>query len=496
MLHKAQHFVKRKGEDEKYQMENSLRHLRLRNARRLGNVERQYLRSPYLNLSLCARIRGDVSENDLRRALAKVRIIHPLVGAKVVFDEGGGTWFSTDDVPGPMLRIMPRKSDSQWFSEVQYESSIPFDPSVGPLIRFVLVYSPEVSDLIVFAKHEICDGMALAFLIRDILMHVADPLLEAKTIVPPLYANCFPKSFKRAIIHNILKPLIFLANKRWSKSRWIFDQEDYLNIHKAFWDRYTYNIVLLQLEKDETQRLIETCRNYEITVGSATMTAYVAALNNVCGRFKGHQKFVGISYDLRNRIGKPVGDAFCLFIGSFQFKFDYDPKKSFWENARTFHQRARKKLDAGDVYGLVPEFDRFDPTLIADAGNFVLYAKDVPEESSRYDKLSSFARDKNNIAFQLFKLIFSTLPGTWIANLGRLDFPETYGGLTLERMFFAPQSSSTLTGVSVGSRMTFALNYMEDSFEGVEVQKATQIEVRNRMLEYLGFPEKTNNSSL
>ncbi len=87
MLHKAQHFVKMKGGDKKNQMENSLQHLGLRNARKLGNVERQYLRSPFLNLSLCARIRGDISENDLRGALDKVRVIHPLVGAKVVIDK-------------------------------------------------------------------------------------------------------------------------------------------------------------------------------------------------------------------------------------------------------------------------------------------------------------------------------------------------------------------------------------------------------------------------
>jgi len=161
-----------------------------------------------------------------------------------------------------------------------------------------------------------------------------------------------------------------------------------------------------------------------------------------------------------------VGDAFCLFVASFQFKFDYDPKKPFWENARTFHRRARKKLDARDVFGLVPEFDRFDPTLIADAGNFVLHAKDVPKGFSRYDKLSAFARDKYNIAFQLFKLINSAFAGTWASNLGRLNFPETDGSLRLERMFFAPQSASLLSGVSVGGRTTFALNYMEDSLGG------------------------------
>lgn len=107
----------------------------------------------------------------------------------------GGIWFSTDDVQGSMLRIVPRKSDSQWFGEVQYESNILFDSSAGPLIRFVLVYSPEVSDLIVFAKHEICDGRALAFLICDIFMHVADPLL-AKTIAHPFMLIVFQNRLK------------------------------------------------------------------------------------------------------------------------------------------------------------------------------------------------------------------------------------------------------------------------------------------------------------
>ncbi len=464
--------------------------------RRLSNVERQYLLSPCDNLSLCARIRGDIPENELRKVLDKVRLIHPLVGAKVVFDDCGSAWFSTERVPEPMLRVVTRKSDSQWFGEVQYEHTIPFDPLIGPLIRFVLVYSPEVSDLIVYAKHEICDGRALAFLIRDILTHIADPLLEAMTIVPPLYIGCFPKSPKKVVLQNMLKPFITLCNKRWSKSRWLFDQEDFLNIHKAFWDRYVHKIVLIQLEKDETERLIENCRDRGITVGSVVITAYIAALHDICREFKRRKKYIAMPYDLRDRLDKPVGDAFCLFIASFQFKFDYDSKKSFWENARKFHRRAQKKLDARDVFGLVLEFDRFDPTLIADAGSFVSHAKDVPEGFSRYNKLSAFAQDKYNMAFLLFKLIMSALPGTWTSNLGRLKFPETYGSLELERMFFAPRGASLLSGVSVSGRTTFALHYMDDGLEEDGEQTATQIAVRNRMLDYLGFPEKINNSAL
>lgn len=47
------------------------------------------------------------------------------------------------------------------------------------------------------------------------------------------------------------------------------------------------------------------------------MTAYIAALSNVCGEFRGHQKYIGMAYDLRDRIDKPVGDAFAFSLAAF-----------------------------------------------------------------------------------------------------------------------------------------------------------------------------------
>jgi hypothetical protein len=75
----------------------------------------------------------------------------------------------------------------------------------------------------------------------------------------------------------LLRPLVSCTNKQWSKRRWLFDQEDFLTIYKAFWQRYKYKIVMLQLEQDETERLIINCREHGVTVGSATSTAFIAA---------------------------------------------------------------------------------------------------------------------------------------------------------------------------------------------------------------------------
>jgi hypothetical protein len=134
-----------------------------------------------------------------------------------------------------------------------------------------------VSDLIVFAQHSVCDGIALAILIRDTLMHIANPHLEVKMISPSPRTNYMPKSPKNIMIGFLLRPLVSCTNKQWSKRRWLFDQEDFLTIYKAFWQRYKYEIVMLQLEQDETERLTINCREHGVTVGSATSTAFIAA---------------------------------------------------------------------------------------------------------------------------------------------------------------------------------------------------------------------------
>ena len=54
---------------------------------RLSNGERLWLWSPPANVALAARIIGDVSENDLMMAINAVRRMHPLLGAKAIFDD-------------------------------------------------------------------------------------------------------------------------------------------------------------------------------------------------------------------------------------------------------------------------------------------------------------------------------------------------------------------------------------------------------------------------
>jgi len=117
----------------------------------------------------------------------------------------------------------------------------------------------------------------------------------------------------------------------------------------------------------------------------------------------------------------------------------------------------------------------------------------LPEAFSQTGNLSSFAQDRENIAFELCSKAVYNLPGTISSNIGRLYFPEAYGSLRIDRMFFVAPASEAfplfIAGVSVNDRLAFSLNFVE-RVGGGNALIGDMIGIRNRALEYLGFPGK------
>ena len=464
--------------------------------RRLSNSERLWLRSPAANVVVAARIIGDVSDKGLRVALDAVRRMHPLLGAKIIFDESHDAWLSEDNVSETVLRITPRSSETQWFEEIRHENRIPFEPETGPLIRFVLVHSPQVSELIAFAQHSICDGDALAILIRDILTYYANPTKEVQ-ILQPLNCEDYFSRENFSLSGFIAKIFINHYNSQWRKRPYYFTQADFAEIHKAYWDRTQYNIALIQLEPEETSLLATKCRENDVTITSAITAAFLAAYKDILGPFPKDRKVIWIAYDLRRRLREKIGDVFGLLAAAISFQFNYTSDKSIWENAQEIHGFIRKDVEKLKTPG--PEMLLFDPTLI-DAFNFSICAQIIPEAFERTKNLSAFAHDTKNVALSLSHKITSGTPGTINTNIGRLDYPEIYGDLRLDRMFFIVGASEftplILGGVGLNGKLVFSLNYVEEVGNKGSPLDRDMIRIRNRALEYLGFPEKANDSAM
>lgn len=464
--------------------------------RRLSNSERLWLWSPVANVVVAARIIGDVSEKGLMTAINAVRRMHPLLGVKVIFDDLHDAWLSTDKVPDTVLRTVPRRSETQWFEEIRYENRIPFEPEIGPLIRFILVYSPQISELVVFASHSICDGDALAILIRDILVCYANPAKEVQVLQPLNLEDCLPKE-KYSLAGLIANTLINHYNRQWRNRPYYFTQADFNEIHKAYWDRTHYNIALIQLEPEETSVLAAKCRENGVTITSASTAAFLAAYRDIFGPFPKDRRVIWVAYDLRRHLGENIGDVFGLLAGAVQFKFDYKQDKSLWKNAQKLHDIIRKDIEGLKTAGR--EMPLFDPTFI-DAFNFVLSMQLVPEGFERTKNLSAFVHDTKNAALRLSQKSISGLPGTIITNLGRLNYPETYGNLRIDRMFFIVGASEftplILGGVGINGKLVFSLNYVEKVGDEGSSLDQDMIRVRNRALELLGFPEKANDRAM
>jgi hypothetical protein len=67
----------------------------------------------------------------------------------------------------------------RWELELDREMALPFPPEQAPLIRSVLIHKPHSAVLIMVAHHSIADGMALVFLIRDLLQVLSGGQIEA-----------------------------------------------------------------------------------------------------------------------------------------------------------------------------------------------------------------------------------------------------------------------------------------------------------------------------
>ncbi|MFX0063823.1 MAG: hypothetical protein ACFFC7_16755, partial [Candidatus Hermodarchaeota archaeon] len=400
-------------------------------------------------------------------------------------------WFYYDPNIEVALRVVTRKSEKQWFEEIKNEQKIPFNRLKGPLIRFVLVHGENESELIIICQHSICDGTALAFLLRDILKLVSNPNEELTQSQPNFLLTDILSGSSNGLATKLKNAIISRINAKWQQDPFLFDYEDYENIHKAFFNKYQYEMVLLELNERQTKELTLKCRDNGVTINSALTCAFIIAYQDINGLFSKSERTVVMPFDLRRRLNPPLNDVFCLLVGSVEVLFNYKKTKSFWENVRGFHQQAVKKINNRTMFSSAVQIESLDPTLADVIISFTTTAKLVSPDYSRYEKLNAFAQNKKNVAINMSEKFLSSLPGTIMTNLGRLDFPDSYGNLRLDTVYFAPSGSTTvpllLGAVGASGKLTLTITFLETGDDEVQKKKFLMEEVRDRALAYLGI---------
>jgi NRPS condensation-like uncharacterized protein len=399
-------------------------------------------------------------------------------------DDKDDLWYTNERVPENLLKVIQRTSDEDWNRELINEYKVRFELSTGPLARFILLQSNDVSEILIVCHHVISDGTSLAIIARDLLSYVGNPEKEVQQMPEPPLAtpDNFPMDIKigKAIGFAIKK-----MNELWKKNKTLFDEEDEDNIFRAFWDNYNLQIISVELTEEETSDLVEICRHNGVTVNSALNTAILAARYSVRGPFKGGRQNIMVPVNTRKRYKNPISDYVGVYVSGFNFKFSYNPKKDFWENAIIFNDKAKENLYIEKIFKFAAITELVDQTMV-DARQFTFFGQLVPSTFSRYEKIHTYSNDTKNIANKRAKKQIPNFPGLAITNLGQLDYPTKYGSLELDRFIFitsgTPYIELVVPVVTVAGRLTFTINYLEETTD-----TSTMESIKDQALKYLGL---------
>ncbi len=439
-------------------------------------IMREYFRVPN-NVAIIAAVNGTIHEDDLMDVLKKVIKIHPFMGVRVVVDKNHDAWFTYEGTAPLSLKIITRKSNRQWINVVENEHNIPFDFENGPLIRFILLKSEKISDIIVICQHSICDGISLTNIIQDILFLLSNPETKVKRIDPilPVSENFPAVSFgvKLKLLKNRL--IMSRVNREWNKKQVIFDEVDYKNIHEAYTQKYRYRIITEELSESETSALVNWCHQNHITVNSALSVAFLAGRYHIRGGSADNNR-VQIAVNIRDKLKKPAETVFGFLASNIRFEFEYIPYKSFLDNVSLFYQKVLDELNKNKA--LEPFIGNYTSPTLIDGVNFAIHGRCVSYGFSRYEKISQFIQNENNNAVAISKQIINNMPGLVMSNLGSIKISKKYGSLKLDQLYLAgassPFSDLVVVVVTANGKLTLTLSYMEDNTSrklGMELEK-------------------------
>jgi NRPS condensation-like uncharacterized protein len=439
--------------------------------RKVTGAERFFSHSPFSIVTMVARIRGNVTEDMLETAVSKVQKRHAPLNVRIKEDEEHDLWFTSEGVGEIPIEVVPRNSEDDWIKVHAEASRIPYDFETHPLIRFVLLQSQEVSELIILCHHMICDGM------------VEGEILPAPE---PVTIDNLPSDVSSP---GIVKAVINRIKGKWAEEIVFFDQEDYRILTKTYWDNYKHEIITIELSEEETASLVARCREEDITVNSAITAAFSGAQSIVTGDLPLHAK-TAIAASVRDRLPNPPGEAMGYYASGFELKVKYNQKKSFWENARNYHKKIQPNLTNKKVFGDFPVYLQMDSN-IYEALTFKKIGALVSSDSPRYKKLSNFGKREDVVVGLLRRVKMESLEarilGTAITNLGRLDFPKTYGPLELDRLIMQPGGAFPLVHVNMvigavtcSGKLSLLLEYAEEA-----VDTATMEKIRDKAMDLL-----------
>lgn len=292
-----------------------------------------------VNCLITARIRGNISAENLRLALEKVQWKHPLLRAGVVEEQRRPYFvFSTKPRKIP-VRVIERRSDEDWQDVTALEWKTPFDMSSGPMLRVVWIKSQDVSELMLVGHHCICDGASLVAILREVLQVMDDPDTQL-TPYPPF------RSLKDLVPREVLSDLKLAIVV---KSKVMLFRLFALTVKTVTTGpRPEHYLIYWRADANESAELARRCKAEGTTPYAALCVAFLLAFRQV-SREKFKNK-VMCPVNIRKFFRNIGPDMIFNYAPAIPLALSSGPEQEFWVLARKLKQSMSKKVARLNAY--------------------------------------------------------------------------------------------------------------------------------------------------
>jgi NRPS condensation-like uncharacterized protein len=323
--------------------------------RRLGAFERMYHRNQQKNtLHFCvvAELSDDLDPAALAAGLRALQDRHPLLNVYVEDHPQTRLGFYRPAIVPPIPVTVVAETGHTWRDVVAEELTRPFDTSIAPMVRAVLLRSrlSGPAAIVVTVDHVIVDGLSAAYMLRDLFSALNGHQLQALP-VPPSQEELL-RRVRDA--HPAAAPAP-KGKPQPAQPQWLATP----STMRPF-DGALPHLSAICFDEELTRRLVTRARAERTTVHSVL----VAAMSRVIIE-SGRNEFVRMltPVDFRGHIG--VDDDVCLYFGGTRTAFTREQLTDLWHMARTVSDqlaRARSLPAVLDASAATEQFIPVDAT--------------------------------------------------------------------------------------------------------------------------------------
>ncbi len=380
-----------------------------------------------LNAVIGATITGNLSIQQLTEALNQVQHRHPLLNVSISINQEEQPYFISDIFSKIPLRVVIRQSENHWCQVAAEELAEPFEWSKSPLIRAVLLYSSDTSELMFTFHHSIGDGSSVVYLIEEVLqqMHSPSDRLEPLPFYPP-YEELIPHHLQEDNKDSLIQEP---EENNFPNSSLFIE----LNEKKGLRD-WRVGLLSWKLLPQETAKLILHCRAEKTSIHGVLCAAFFASISEEIGLKKDTFIKCFSPCNMRQYLKAPIEKDFGLYIALILTIDQVKHLDNFWETARKTKLKLNQAVVQRTIFNGIPGLENFFAT------------KPDPVEVQKYS-IENFPSD------------------LFVSNLGDLKVSSQFNSLQLQNFFITGPGLSIepffVGAATINGTMCVTLRYLK-----------------------------------